>query len=180
MTKKLIVGTSQLVADLNSSKIVVHDNPIVVRGESEGIQIDIAMQWNDSYDEAIYCFTNDIENQDGGAHLAGFRAALTRTVNAYAQVAFGLKDLRVEIGSDDIGEGLTAIVSITYYSPNVNDRSNDELVSSAVERIVTEKLGRFLEQHPSEAREIVDKVALAARARAASRKVREMVLRRRN
>ena len=101
MTKKLIVGTSQFVADLNASKSVIHDDPIVVRGESEGVQVDIAMQWNDSYDEAIYCFTNDIENRDGGAHLAGFRAALTRTLGAYGRAAFWLKDLAVEIGNDD-------------------------------------------------------------------------------
>jgi len=179
MTKKLIVGTSQFVADLNTSKGVIHDNPIVVRGDSEGIRVDIAMQWNDSYEEAIYCFTNNGENQDGGAHLASFRAALMRRLSAYAQAAFWLKDLEVELGADDIGEGLTASVSITHYNPNVNGRPKEELVSSVVEHIVDEKLGRFLEDNPSDAREIVDRVVLAAPARVAAREAREMVLRRR-
>jgi DNA gyrase subunit B len=182
MTKKLVVGTAQFVADLNTSKIVIHDEPIVVQGESEGTEVDIAMQWNDSYQEAIYCFTNNIENKDGGTHLAGFRAALTRTVNAYAQAAGFLKDFKASLGGDDISEGLTAIVSIKHPDPRFSDQPKDELISSEVkeivERIVNEKLGGFLEERPREARQIVEKAVLAARARAAARKAREMVQRR--
>jgi DNA gyrase subunit B len=152
-----------------------------VQGEVEGTQVDLAMQWNDSYSEAIYCFTNNIKNKDGGTHLTGFRAALTRTVNAYAQSANLLKDLKQGLGGDDISEGLTAIVSIKHPDPKFSNQPKDKLVSSEVkgivERIVNEKLGRFLEEHPREAKQIIEKAVLAARARDAARKAREMVQR---
>jgi DNA gyrase subunit B len=174
-------GISQFVADLNVSKTPIHDKPIAVQGEVEGTQVDIAMQWNDSYQEAIYCFTNNIKNKDGGTHLTGFRAALTRTVNAYAQAAGLLKDLKAGLGGDDISEGLTAIVSVKHPDPKFSNQPKDKLVSSEVkgivERIVNEKLGRFLEEHPREAKQIIEKAVLAARARDAARKAREMVQR---
>jgi DNA gyrase subunit B len=174
-------GISQFVADLNTSKTTVHDKPIHVLGEVEGTQVDIALQWNDSYQEAIYCFTNNIKNKDGGTHLTGFRAALTRTVNAYAQSAGLLKDLKNGLGGDDISEGLTAIVSIKHPDPKFSNQPKDKLVSSEVkgivERIVNEKLGRYLEEHPRESKQIIEKAVLAARARDAARKAREMVQR---
>ncbi len=174
-------GISQFVADLNASKTTIHDKPVAVQGEVEGTQVDIAMQWNDSYQEAIYCFTNNIKNKDGGTHLTGFRAALTRTVNAYAQAAGLLKDLKAGLGGDDISEGLTAIVSVKHPDPKFSNQPKDKLVSSEVkgivERIVNEKLGRFLEEHPREAKQIIEKAVLAARARDAARKAREMVQR---
>ncbi len=174
-------GISQFVADLNASKTPVHDKPIAVLGEVDGTQVDIALQWNDSYQEAIYCFTNNIKNKDGGTHLTGFRAALTRTVNAYAQAAGLLKDLKNGLGGDDISEGLTAIVSIKHPDPKFSNQPKDKLVSSEVkgivERVVNEKLGRFLEEHPREAKQIIEKAVLAARARDAARKAREMVQR---
>jgi DNA gyrase subunit B len=174
-------GISQFVADLNASKTTVHDKPIPVIGEVDGTQVDIALQWNDSYSEAIYCFTNNIKNKDGGTHLTGFRAALTRTVNAYAQAAGLLKDLKNGLGGDDISEGLSAIVSIKHPDPKFSNQPKDKLVSSEVkgivERVVNEKLGRFLEEHPREAKQIIEKAVLAARARDAARKAREMVQR---
>ena len=112
-------GIIEFVADLNASKTPIHDKPISVVGEVEGTQVDIALQWNDSYQEAIFCFTNNIKNKDGGTHLTGFRAALTRTVNAYAQSAGLLKDLKAGLGGDDISEGLTAIVSVKHPDPEV-------------------------------------------------------------
>jgi DNA gyrase subunit B len=174
-------GISQFVSDLNASKTAVHDKPISVSGEVDGTQVDIALQWNDSYQDAIYCFTNNIKNKDGGTHLTGFRAALTRTVNAYAQSAGLLKDLKNGLGGDDISEGLTAIVSVKHPDPKFSNQPKDKLVSSEVkgivERIVNEKLGRFLEEHPREAKQIIEKAVLAARARDAARKAREMVQR---
>jgi len=174
-------GISQFVADLNASKTPVHDKPIAVVGEVDGTQVDLALQWNDSYQEAIYCFTNNIKNKDGGTHLTGFRAALTRTVNAYAQSAGLLKDLKNGLGGDDISEGLAAIVSIKHPDPKFSNQPKDKLVSSEVkgivERIVNEKLGRYLEEHPRESKQIIEKAVLAARAREAARKAREMVQR---
>jgi DNA gyrase subunit B len=174
-------GISQFVADLNASKTSIHDKPIPVLGEVDGTQVDIALQWNDSYQEAIYCFTNNIKNKDGGTHLTGFRAALTRTVNAYAQAAGLLKDLKNGLGGDDISEGLTAIVSIKHPDPKFSNQPKDKLVSSEVkgivERVVNEKLGRFLEENPRVAKQIIEKAVLAARARDAARKAREMVQR---
>jgi DNA gyrase subunit B len=174
-------GIMEFVADLNSTKVSIHEKPIGVLGDFEGTQVDIAMQWNDSYQDSIYCFTNNIKNKDGGTHLTGFRAALTRTVNGYAQQAGLLKDLKNGLGGDDISEGLTAIVSIKHPDPKFSNQPKDKLVSSEVkgivERIVNEKLGRFLEEHPREAKQIIEKAVLAARARDAARKAREMVQR---
>ena len=174
-------GIVEFVADLNSTKVPIHDRPIGVIGDVEGTQVDIALQWNDSYQESIYCFTNNIKNKDGGTHLTGFRAALTRTVNAYAQQAGLFKDLKNGLGGDDISEGLTAIVSVKHPDPKFSNQPKDKLVSSEVkgivERIVNEKLGRFLQEHPREAKQIIEKAVLAARARDAARRAREMVQR---
>jgi DNA gyrase subunit B len=174
-------GLAQFVSDLNASKVSVHEKPIAVDGEQDGTQVEIAMQWNDSYQDAIYCFTNNIKNKDGGTHLTGFRAALTRTVNAYAQSAGLLKDLKNGLGGDDISEGLSAVVSVKHPDPKFSNQPKDKLVSSEVkgivERIVNERLGRYLEEHPREAKQIIEKAALAARARDAARKARELVQR---
>lgn len=178
---KFAGGLAQFVADLNTTRVVTHDKPIVVEGEQDGTVVEIALQWNDSYQDSIFCFTNNIKNKDGGTHLTGFRAALTRTVNAYAQSAGLLKDLKNGLGGDDISEGLTAVVSVKHPDPKFSNQPKDKLVSSEVkgivERIVNERLGRFLEEHPREAKQVIDKAVLAARARDAARKARELVQR---
>ncbi len=174
-------GLAQFVADLNTTRVVTHDKPIVVEGEQDGTVVEIALQWNDSYQDSIFCFTNNIKNKDGGTHLTGFRAALTRTVNAYAQATGLLKDLKNGLGGDDISEGLTAVVSVKHPDPKFSNQPKDKLVSSEVkgivERIVNERLGRFLEEHPREAKQVIEKAVLAARARDAARKARELVQR---
>jgi DNA gyrase subunit B len=174
-------GLAQFVADLNTTRVVTHEKPIVVEGEQDGTLVEIALQWNDSYQDSIFCFTNNIKNKDGGTHLTGFRAALTRTVNAYAQAAGLLKDLKNGLGGDDISEGLTAVVSVKHPDPKFSNQPKDKLVSSEVkgivERIVNERLGRFLEEHPREAKQVIEKAVLAARARDAARKARELVQR---
>ena len=174
-------GLAQFVADLNTTRVVTHEKPIVVEGEQDGTVVEIALQWNDSYQDSIFCFTNNIKNKDGGTHLTGFRAALTRTVNAYAQSAGLLKDLKNGLGGDDISEGLTAVVSVKHPDPKFSNQPKDKLVSSEVkgivERIVNERLGRYLEEHPREAKQVIEKAVLAARARDAARKARELVQR---
>jgi DNA gyrase subunit B len=174
-------GIAQFVADLSASKTVIHDKPVVIEGEVDGTVVEIASQWNDSFQETIFCFTNNIKNKDGGTHLTGFRAALTRTVNNYAQSSGLLKDLKNGLGGDDITEGLIAVVSVKHPDPKFSNQPKDKLVSSEVkgivERIVNEKLGRFLEEHPREAKLIIEKAVLAARAREAARKARELVQR---
>jgi DNA gyrase subunit B len=174
-------GIAQFVADLSTSKTVVHEKPVVVEGEVEGTQVEIAAQWNDSFSETIFCFTNNIKNKDGGTHLTGFRAALTRTINAYAQGSTLLKDLKAGLSGDDLSEGMIAVVSIKHPDPKFSNQPKDKLVSSEVkgivERVVNERLGRFLEEHPKEAKQIIEKAVLAARAREAARKARELVQR---
>ena len=174
-------GLAQFVADLNTTRVVTHEKPIVLEGEQDGTIVEIALQWNDSYTDSIFCFTNNIKNKDGGTHLTGFRAALTRTVNAYAQAAGLLKDLKNGLGGDDISEGMTAVVSVKHPDPKFSNQPKDKLVSSEVkgivERIVNERLGRFLEEHPREAKQVIEKAVLAARARDAARKARELVQR---
>jgi DNA gyrase subunit B len=178
---KFAGGLGQFVADLNVSKVPVHEKPIVIEGDEEETEVEIAVQWNDSYQDAVYCFTNNIKNKDGGTHLTGFRAALTRTINGYAQSAGLLKDLKNGLGGDDISEGLTAVVSVKHPDPKFSNQPKDKLVSSEVkgivERVVNEGLGRYLEEHPREAKQIIEKAVLAARARDAARRARELVQR---
>jgi DNA gyrase subunit B len=174
-------GIASFVEDLNTNKTPVHDKPVVMEGEAEGVSVEIALQWNDSYQEQIYCFTNNIKNKDGGAHLTGFRQALTRTVNAYAQENNLLKEAKQGLSGDDLREGLTAVISVKHPDPKFNNQPKDKLVSSevtgVVATVVNEKLGKFFEEHPKEARNIVGKAVVAARAREAARKAREMVQR---
>ncbi|HWO21901.1 MAG TPA: DNA topoisomerase (ATP-hydrolyzing) subunit B [Kofleriaceae bacterium] len=175
-------GIATYVQDLNANKTTVSDI-IAFTSEHEGCTVDVAMQWNDSYSELLTCFTNTIKNRDGGTHASGFRQALTRTINNYANEYKLLKDKEAKggVSGDDLREGLTAVVSVKIADPKYSNQAKDKLVSSevatAVSAVVTEKLGQYLEQHPKEARTIIQKAILAARAREAARKAREMVQR---
>jgi DNA gyrase subunit B len=174
-------GVASFVEDLNKSKVVVHDKPIHFKDSKEGIEAEIAIQYNDSYSENIFCFTNNIKNKDGGTHLTGFRQALTRTINAYATANNLLKDIKQGLSGADLSEGLTAIVSVKHPDPKFSNQPKDKLVSSEVTGIVAavvnDRLGSWLEEHPKQAKEIIAKSVLAARAREAARKAREMVQR---
>ncbi|MBE7450784.1 MAG: DNA topoisomerase (ATP-hydrolyzing) subunit B [Kofleriaceae bacterium] len=175
-------GIRTFVADMNATDTVVHPEVIAFCAEAEGgITVDVALQWNEGYNEQIVCFTNTIKNRDGGTHLTGFRQALTRTINAYATEYKLLKDMKASLSGEDLREGLTAVVSVKVPDPKYSNQAKDKLVSSevstAVSAVVSEKLGAFLERNPKEARTIITKAALAAKAREAARKAREMVQR---
>ena len=174
-------GVSSFVEDLNASKTKINDRPVYFIDEKDAIVVEIAVQWNDSYTENIFCFTNNIRNKDGGAHLTGFRQALTRTINAYAETNKLNKDAKEGLSGADLSEGLTAIVSIKHPDPKFSNQPKDKLVSSEVTGIVAsvvnERLAIWLEEHPKEARQIIAKCMLAARAREAARKARDMVQR---
>jgi len=174
-------GIATYVGDLNANKTLVSE-VIAFSGEHDGIEVDLAMQWNDGYSELVTCFTNTIKNRDGGTHLTGFRQAMTRTINGYATEFKLLKDVKGEsLSGEDLREGLTAVVSIKCSDPKYSNQAKDKLVSSeitpAVSAVVTEKLREYLERHPKDARTIISKATLAQKAREAARKAREMVQR---
>src|SRR5882672_1595521 len=181
-------GIATYVADLNANKTPVSD--VIAFGGTGGAGgngehgecfVDIAMQWNDGYSEIVTCFTNTIKNRDGGTHLTGFRQALTRTINNYANEYKLLKEAKGGLSGEDLREGLSAVVSVKVSDPKYSNQAKDKLVSSevatAVSAVVAEKLGQYLEQHPKEARNIINKAVVASRAREAARKAREMVQR---
>jgi DNA gyrase subunit B len=174
-------GLEAFVRYLDRSKQVLHSPPIAIRGERDGILVEIAMEWTDSYHETMLCFTNNIPQRDGGTHLAGFRAALTRTVNAYANDSGIAKKERVVLAGEDMREGLTCVLSVKVPDPKFSSQTKDKLVSSevrpAIEAIVADKLAQWFEEHPADARKIVAKVVEAAAAREAARKARDLTRR---
>ena len=178
-------GIQSFVEHLNRNKTALNRKPIYledVRNEGTGEEtIEIALQWNDGYQEQIFCFTNTINNRDGGTHLSGFKSALTRTVNAYANSANLAKDLKANLSGDDVREGLTAVVSVRIQDPKFSSQTKDKLVSSEikgwVEQVVNDRLASFLEENPKIAKRILEKCVDAARAREAARKARELTRR---
>jgi DNA gyrase subunit B len=174
-------GIVSFVTHLNKNKASVNEKPIYMRGDKDGIEAEIALQWNDAYAEMVYSFANNINTHEGGSHLSGFRSALTRTINSYAGKNNLAKDLKESVTGDDIREGLTAVISVKIPHPQFEGQTKTKLgnteVKGIVEAIVNDKLGAFLEENPGVARRIVGKVIDAARAREAARKARDLVRR---
>jgi DNA gyrase subunit B len=173
-------GIAEFVKHLNRGKQVLHEKPIVMEAERDGVVIDIALQYNDSYSETVFSFANNINTVDGGTHLSGFRTSLTRTINAIGQSLGLFKDLKENLSGDDVREGMVAVVSVKLPQPQFEGQTKGKLnsdIAGTVQAFVNERLGGFLEQNPQVAKRIINKAIEAARAREAARKARDLTRR---
>jgi DNA gyrase subunit B len=174
-------GINEFVTYLNTNRVPVNELPIYMRGEKDGIDAEISLQWNDGYSELVYTFANNINTHEGGTHLSGFRAALTRTINAYAMRNNLAKDLEDSVSGEDIREGLIGVISVKLPHPQFEGQTKTKLgnteVKGIVGAIVNDKLGAYLEENPAVARRVIQKATDAARAREAARKARDLVRR---
>jgi DNA gyrase subunit B len=173
-------GIAEFVKHLNRGKQILHEKPIVMEAMRDGVEIDIAVQYNDSYSDTVFSFANNINTVDGGTHLSGFRTALTRTINAIGQSLGLFKDLKENLSGDDVREGLVAVVSVKLSQPQFEGQTKGKLnsdIAGIVQAFVNERLGMFLEQNPPVAKKIINKAIEASRAREAARKARDLTRR---
>ncbi|HEV2280037.1 MAG TPA: DNA topoisomerase (ATP-hydrolyzing) subunit B [Acidobacteriaceae bacterium] len=173
-------GIAEFIKHLNRGKSVLHDKPIVMEGLRDGVDMEIALQYNDGYSETVFCFANNINTVDGGSHLSGFRTALTRTINYIGQQLGLFKDVKENLTGDDVREGLVAVISVKLPQPQFEGQTKGKLnsdIAGTVQALVNERLGAFLEQNPPVAKKIINKAIEAARAREAARKARDLTRR---